>query len=243
MASISRRLGTTSVGAGSEALRGAGNTRDISSAVTPTLTKFGVPTGSTGTDARNRGGVLMPKLKYKFRVLVFNFGNLANLGGGSTGVDFTQQVVSTNKPKITYESVEMHSYNSRVYIAGKHQWEEITITLRDDITNTISSLVGAQVQRQSNHFEQTTYGAGINYKFDTVLDILDGGNDFYLERWFMEGCWVTNVNWGELDYSSSDPQTIELTIRYDNATQTDGLMPKEVSEQNGETPGLAGVRA
>ena len=40
-----------------------------------TLSKFGVPIdGSTG-----RGGILQPKLKYRFRVRFTNFGNLGCL--------------------------------------------------------------------------------------------------------------------------------------------------------------------
>ena len=35
----------------------------------------------------------------------------------------------------------------------------------------------------------------------------------------MEGCWLQNVDWGDLDYSSSEAVSITLTIRYDHARQ------------------------
>lgn len=206
-----------------------------------TLTNFGVPTGITGNTGRDRGGLLMPKLKYRFRVMVFNFG-ATGTDAHANAIDFTQQVISTGKPKITHETVELHTYNSRAYVAGKHQWEEITITLRDDISNSVNRLAGSQLQRQMNHFEQTTFGAGINYKFDTVIDVLDGGNVHFLERWFLEGCWLSNIGYGDMDYATSEAQTIELTVRYDNATQDGGLMPTLFNEGQ-EAAGIQGVKS
>ena len=183
--------------------------------MTDTLSKFGIPMGQ----GEGRGGLLMPKLKYRFRVRFINFGPIAG------GLELTQQVMNMTKPSIAYEPVPLDSYNSRAYVHGKHTWESCTCTLRDDITNTVSTLVGHQVQKQVNHFEQTAYAAGQNYKFTTLTEVMDGGNDVVLEQWQLEGCFLENVAWGDMDYSGSDPQTIALTIRYDNATQSGGIMP------------------
>jgi hypothetical protein len=168
--------------------------------------------GQTG-----RGGLLMPKLKYRFRVRFVNFGPIAG------GLELTQQVMSCTKPSITYAEIPLDAYNSKAYVHGKHEWSTVDITLRDDITNVISKLVGHQVQKQVNHFQQTAYAAGQNYKFNTIIEQMDGGNDVVLEQWNLEGCWITSVNWGDLDYSASDAQTIQMTVRFDNATQADGL--------------------
>ena len=120
-----------------------------SSATTETKSKFGVPTG-TGTS-----GILMPKLKYRFRVSFLN-----NFGGATNTVSLTQNVQSVVRPKINYEEVIIDSYNSRSYLQGKHTWDPISVTVRDDIQNKVAKLVGAQVQRQLNHFQQTTPAAG-----------------------------------------------------------------------------------
>ena len=85
-------------------------------------------------------------------------------------------------------------------------------------------MVGHQVQKQLNHFEQTAFAAGVNYKFVTIIETMDGGNDAVVEAWTLEGCFLENVEYGELDYKESGFQTISLTIRYDNATQGNGLM-------------------
>jgi hypothetical protein len=56
--------------------------------------------------------------------------------------------------------------------------------------------------------------------------MLDGGNGAIepnvLERWELYGCFVTDVNYNDVDYGSNDPMTITMSIRYDNAIQTAG---------------------
>lgn len=173
-----------------------------------TLNKFGVPIdGATG-----RGGILQPKLKYRFRVRFTGFGNL-----GANPIDLTQQVMNITRPKVTHEEVPIHVYNSVAYLMGKHTWEPITITVRDDINNSISRLVGQQVQKQMNHFEQTGPISGGQYKYTSKLEILDGTNDTELEQWNLEGCFLQNVDYSDGDYAVSEPVQVIMTMRYDNA--------------------------
>ena len=190
-----------------------------------TLQYFGVPT-SVGA---GRGGILQPKAKYKFRVIVTNFG----IPAGS--IALTQQVMIVGRPNVNFNPQTVHSYNSIAYYAGKPEWEAITLTMRDDVTNSVSSLVGAQMQKQMNFFVETSPAAASNYKFQMLVDTLDGSDDGVLEEWVLEGCFLNTVNYETFDYSSSEPMTIELSIRYDNATQTDGLMPL-VPIPSGTTP-------
>jgi hypothetical protein len=180
-----------------------------------TMSRFGVPLGG----GAGRGGMLQPKTKFKFRVRVINFGPIAG------GLELTQQVMTAGRPSMTQDPVTVHSYASQAYYAGKPSWSPIQIELRDDVSNSVSRLVGHQVQKQQNHFEQTSPLAGVNYKFNTYIETLDGGNDTVLEQWYLEGCFLTNVNYGSFDYSASDPMTINLDVRYDIATQSGDLMP------------------
>lgn len=185
-----------------------------------TLSKFGVPLGG----GSGRGGILQPKYKYRFRVRFVNFGPL------TTGLDLTQQVVSIERPKITYEAAEVHSYNSRAYFAGKHQWGDIQLVVRDDVTNAVSRLVGHQIQKQMNHLEQTAFMAGVNYKFTTIIETMDGGNDGVLETWTLEGCFLTDISYDTLEYTDTNGfLTITMTLKYDNATLSDGLFTETPS--------------
>jgi len=54
--------------------------------------------------------------------------------------------------------------------------------------------------------------------------VLDGGNGAnepnVLETWELYGCYLTSVNYNDLNYCESAPATVSLTIRFDNAVQT-----------------------
>lgn len=179
------------------------------------LNKFGVPVDG------QRAGILMPKVKHKFRVTFQNFGPL----NSHQSVDLTRQVVTCERPKIQYNEVTVHSYNSLAYYAGKHEWQSLNCTVRDDVSNAVSKLVGYQVQKQLNHFEQTSPLASQNYKFGMLYEVLDGGNEGVLEGWNLEGCFLTNVDYDSGDYATADPLTISMTIRFDNAFLEEGLFP------------------
>lgn len=172
--------------------------------------KFGVPLDGS------KLGMLHPKQNYRFRIVWQNFGENNGLR------EMTANVVSCTRPKVNYNEVEVHSYNSVVWIMGKHTFDTIEVVLRDDITNSVISSVGAQVQKQMNHFEQTSAVAGINYKFTMEIQSLDGTNNDALESWQLDGCWLTGVQYPEGNYSSGESNVVSLTIRYDNATNVAG---------------------
>ncbi len=180
-----------------------------------TLTNFGVPLGG----GAGRGNILQPKTKHKFRVRVIGFGPI------NGGLELSQQVMSVGRPSVQFNPETVHSYNSIEYYAGKAEWQTIELTCRDDLTNSVSALVGHQLQKQMNFFQQTTPSSGSNYKFQMYIETLNGGDDAILEQWFLEGCFLTTVGYDQFTYDSSDPLTIALTIRYDNATQQNNLMP------------------
>ena len=181
-----------------------------------TLTNITVPLAND-TSASTQG-LLMPKLQYRFRVTLENF------GVSNETQELTKQVIDASRPTISFENQELHVYNSKVNIAGKHSWNEVTINLRDDVNGNVSKLVGEQLQKQFDFFEQASAASGIDYKFTTRLEILDGGNGVnapnVLETWEIYGAYLTTVDYGSVAYSSSDPVTVALTIMYDNAIQT-----------------------
>ena len=181
-----------------------------------TLTNITVPLAND-TSASNQG-LLMPKLQYRFRITLENF------GVSNETQELTKQVIDASRPTISFENQELHVYNSKVNIAGKHSWNEVTINLRDDVNGNVSKLVGEQLQKQFDFFEQASAASGIDYKFTQRLEILDGGNGVnapnVLETWEIYGAYLTSVDYGSVAYASSDPVTVALTIMYDNAIQT-----------------------
>jgi len=183
---------------------------------TSSLSNFTVPL-STSQSASSQG-LLMPKLKFRFRVTFINFGVTAPT------TELTKQVMDFKRPSLTQQAMEIPIYNSRIYFAGKPEWQEVTCTLRDDASGAVTKRIGEQIQKQFDFYEQSSAASGIDYKFQTIFEVLDGGNGtntpVALETWELDGCFLSQTDYQNADYSSNDPMTIQLTIRYDNAIQT-----------------------
>jgi hypothetical protein len=179
------------------------------------LTKLTVPLATN--DSASAQGLLMPKLQYRFRVTLENF------GVNTSSTELTKQVIDVTRPNLTFENMELHVYNSKVNLAGKHTWNPITLNLREDVTNSVQKLVGEQLQKQFDFMEQASAASGSDYKYLTRIEILDGGNGAFtptvLETWECYGCYVSEANYNTLAYSNSEPVTVTLTIQYDNAVQ------------------------
>ena len=169
------------------------------------LQKFNVPGGLEGV-------LVQPKLAYRFRVVLTDFGD-----GETTAL--TSQVVSVSRPSLTHDDVVVDVYNSRIYLAGKHTWDPITLTVRDDVTGDVAKAIASQIQKQVDHAEQSATKAGAGYKFSMSIENLDGSADGpeVLDGWELGGCYIQNVNYGENSYASSDPLQITIAIKYDNA--------------------------
>jgi len=180
------------------------------------LTRMTVPLASDQSNPNQ--GLLMPKLKYRFRVIFENF------GVATPRTELTKQVMDFTRPKVGFEEIPVPIYNSTLYLAGKYTWETVACNLRDDASGQVARLVGEQLQKQLDFMEQASAASGIDYKFQTKFEVLDGGNGVatpnVLETWELYGCYLTNVDYGDANYGTSEPMTIALTLRYDNAVQT-----------------------
>jgi hypothetical protein len=178
------------------------------------LNKLSVPVVG---GAQNEG-MLMPKLKYRFRVTLENFGVT------TPRTELTKQVVTCSRPEVSFETITLDVYNSKIKYAGKPSWADATLVVRDDVSNAVSRLVSEQLQKQFDFFEQASAASGIDYKFSAVIELLDGGNGAYtpttLETWTLYGCYLNKVTYQGGDYKSSDPMDITMMLTFDNAVQT-----------------------
>jgi hypothetical protein len=170
-------------------------------------------------NAGGNQGLLMPKLQFRFRVTFLNFGvDTVN------GLQLTKQVIDCSRPNVTFPDIVLPVYNSTLYLAGKYSWSPMTVNVRDDASGTVSRAVGQQLQKQLDFVEQASAATGQDYKFQTNIEILDGGNGavapVVLETWELYGCFLQTANYNNLNYSTSEVVTIGLTIRYDNAIQS-----------------------
>jgi len=169
-------------------------------------------------NAGGNQGLLMPKLQFRFRV------NFLNFGTNTSTVELTKQVIDCSRPNVQFQEITLPIYNSTMYLAGKATWQTMTVNIRDDASNTVSSLVGQQLQKQMDFVEQASAASGQDYKFQTNIEILDGGNGvnapIVLETWECYGCFLQTANYNTLNYATNEAVTIALTIRFDNAIQS-----------------------
>lgn len=177
-----------------------------------TLANFGIP----GAGA----GILHPRLKNKFRVTFLNIGQLVP---GANSRDLTMQVVNTTLPNISWEEVTLHRYNSTAYVAGKHSFEPINMTVEDDIGGLAVKVIEAQMETQQRIVGSDLDGRWLNsaatgsdYKFGARIDQLDG-DETVVSSWILEGCQLSNVDFGDRDYSASEAATITMSVRFDHA--------------------------
>lgn len=128
-----------------------------------------------------------------------------------------------SRPNLTIEETEINFLHGKMYIPGKGTWESITITYYD-IGNGGAGMTGlyswlatiynftdpaclSQSSKKGN-------GAGSGgYAGKGILQLYDGCGTV-MERWELNHAWPQAINFGELDYSSSEEVTIELTLRY-----------------------------
>ena len=193
------------------------------------LQRMTVPLASDQSSSTQ--GLLMPKLRYRFRVMFDNF------GVSTPTTELTKQVISFGRPNLTFEEIAVPVYNSTLKLAGRHTWADSVCEIRDDASNSVSKLIGEQLQKQMDFLEMSSAASGIDYKFVTRFEILDGGNGanlpVVLEAWELYGCYLKAADYGAMNYGVNEAVTVSMTIAFDNAAQlgTNGL----------DTSGIGGI--
>ena len=122
-------------------------------------------------------------------------------------------VISTSRPKLTINEVEIPFLNTSTYVAGRFNWESIDVTFKDPIGPSAAQALMEWVRL---HAESVTgrmgYAAG--YKKDIELEMLDP-TGVVVEKWILQGTFLTNVDFGSLEYSDDEIATIDATLRMD----------------------------
>ena len=124
-------------------------------------------------------------------------------------------IKTANRPQIQFEVVTLDHINVKRKIKGKGEWQDLTITLYDPIVPSGAQQVMEWV-RQSH--ESITGRDGYNsfYKKDVTFYLLGPVGD-KIEQWTLKGAFILSANFGELDWASNDPVSIELSLAYDYA--------------------------
>jgi hypothetical protein len=122
-------------------------------------------------------------------------------------------VESTSRPSIKIESKDIAFLNTKTYVAGNFEWEEISVKFRDPIGPSASQALMEWVRL---HAESVTgrmgYAAG--YKKDVDLELLDP-TGVAVEKWILQGCFITSAKFGDLGYDKTDIMTVDVSLRPD----------------------------
>lgn len=121
------------------------------------------------------------------------------------------------RPQLTFDEVVIDYINTKRYVSGKQTWNPIQITTHDPIAPSAAQNVMNWVRL---NYEPVTgrMGYATFYKKNLSLKVLDPQGTV-VELWDIIGAWPQDVNFGDLDYASSDNVEISFTLRFDNAIQ------------------------
>ena len=124
-------------------------------------------------------------------------------------------IKTANRPTITFEEIELDHINVKRYVKGKGAWETLDITLYDPIVPSGAQAVMEWVRL---HKESVTGRDGYSdfYKKDVTFNVLGPVGD-KVEEWTLKGAMIQSANFGDLDWSVSEPVDITCTLRYDYA--------------------------
>lgn len=141
---------------------------------------------------------------------------------GDTNKIPTYLVKLAARPSLTVEETPINFLNGRMYIPGKAEWETLSVTFYD--VSYASASKGQEVLynwlasvydfTKPDELKQNSKARG--YGGTGILTLYDGCG-VGLEKWTLTDLWPTSVNFGDLDYSSSDEVTIEVTLRFSTA--------------------------
>lgn len=124
-------------------------------------------------------------------------------------------LVSASRPTITIADVEIPLLNTSTFVAGRFIWEPIDVTLRDGIGPSTSQSVMEWVRLCAESVTgRMGYAAG--YKKLVELEMLDP-TGVVVQKWVLEGTWISSANFGDLSMDDDSIAEIQLTLRFDRA--------------------------
>ena len=119
------------------------------------------------------------------------------------------------RPTLTQDAKVLNHINVQRYVKGRSVWGAMQMTLFDPIVPSSAQSVMEWVRL---HHESVTGRDGYAdfYKKDLTINVLGPVGD-KVEEWTLKGAMIQSANFGDMDWSVSEPADITLTLRYDYA--------------------------
>jgi hypothetical protein len=124
-------------------------------------------------------------------------------------------IKSGNRPTIQFEQIVLDHINVQRYVKGKGVWQPLDILLYDPIVPSGAQSVMEWV-RLSHESVTGRDGYSDFYKKDITFNMLGPVGD-KVEEWTLKGAYISQANFGTIDWSVNEPADITLTLQYDYA--------------------------
>ena len=124
-------------------------------------------------------------------------------------------IKAMNRPSLENDEVILEHMNTTRYVKGKSRWQPLDITLYDPIVPSAAQQVHEWILL---HHESVTGRDGYSdfYKKNITFNLLDPVGAV-VEEWELKGAYIQSANFGDMDFATSEPVEISLTLRYDYA--------------------------
>lgn len=159
-----------------------------------------------------------PKRNFRFQVQIT----------GLLGNDVLWWAKTVTTPSYDVAEVEHNHLDNKYYFPGRVSWNEISMTLVDPISVDAVKLTN-QLVIDSGYLVPASIPASpaqnstiskkkANKAMDGVTITVFNADGSAIEVWTLNNPFIKSAKYGDLDYSSDDLRTVEMSIRYDWAT-------------------------
>lgn len=122
-------------------------------------------------------------------------------------------VESASRPSIKIAATEIQFLNTSTYVAGRFNWDEISVKFRDPIGPSASQALMEWVRLCAESVTgRMGYAAG--YKKNVDLEMLDP-TGVVVEKWILDGCMITKAAWDNVAYSDDKLAGLDVTLQMD----------------------------
>jgi hypothetical protein len=129
---------------------------------------------------------------------------------------------TANRPQLDIEETEVPFLNQTTWFPGRAKWQPLSINILDPVGadlggfyNWVASIYNFTQPAQVHQTEKRGWNA------EGVLEMYDGCGAV-VETWILGSIWPQSVNFGDLDMSSSEIATIDITFRYSDVRHEGG---------------------
>ena len=161
-------------------------------------------------------GAFEPLKSHSFRMFVRSTG----IGSNLVGDDFSLAVTAGFTPSESSEEIDIGVDNEHLYYAGRQSYEAGSISLRDYVDLEVANFIKEWRKRV---FDPATGQMGYKAEYAGIVIIQQYDPKGEIAReWKLTGVWPQSANYGDISQDSTDPVSVEVTLRYDKAVLTVG---------------------